>query len=339
METRVMNWPFLKRIDRSEPHETTENDELSEGQFRPMIGIALGGGAARGWAHIGIMRALTEGKIFPDFVTGTSIGAVVGGCYLAGKLDNLQEFALSLNKRRILGLLDFSLGSSGLVSGGKLAALLRQNLGNTHIEDLKTPFISVATELGTGHEIWLRSGSLVKAIQASYCLPGIFKPVKIGGRWLVDGALVNPIPVSVCRALGSRVVIAVNLGADVFGGSSDIIHTLPPGPANSLPEVDRKMKNTEKKSEPDKLLKWKIFGRSDDGLPSISGVMLDSFNIIQDRIGRARLAADPPDVMIGPQLGHISLLDFDRAEELIALGYETGLGALDEIKKYISRLK
>ncbi|WP_346432243.1 patatin-like phospholipase family protein [Breoghania sp. L-A4] len=275
-----------------------EATDSSEPAFRPRVGLALGSGAARGWAHIGVIKALEEAGIRPDIVTGTSIGAVVGGCYLAGKLDMLETFALGLTRRRMLGLMDFTLGGSGLISGNRLMRLLKKDLGDIAIEDLDGAFTSVATELGTGHEIWLRSGSLVEAMSASYALPGIFQPAQIGGRWLVDGALVNPIPVSVCRALGARVVIAVNPNADVFGHGSSVVHLMPPGPANSLPDVDTSSMVMQAAWSGRSILR-DIFGKS-ASLPGIAGVMMEAFSVIQDRIGRSRLAGDPPDVIIGP---------------------------------------
>ena len=333
------NWPFFRRVDDSKPTETHTNSARDEFLFQPTIGVALGSGSARGWAHIGIMHALEEGGIKPDFICGTSIGAVVGGFYLNGRLSDLEDFAKSLTKRRVFSLLDFTLGGSGLFSGNKLAKLLRQSLGPVRIEEMKQPYICVATELGTGHEIWLRSGPLVEAMRASYCLPGVFMPIKIGGRWLVDGALVNPIPVSVCRALGSRIVIAVNLSSDAFGQSSEIVHSLPAGPSDSLPEMGDFARELKENNSVVKALKWKLFGKAEDELPGVTGVMTDAFNIIQDRMSRSRLAADPPDVLLTPELAHISLLDFHRAEESIAIGYETGRQALKDIQKYIELLK
>lgn len=324
------NEPPSPKAPVSDPFDLEET-----AKFRPRIGLALGGGAARGWGHIGVIKALVEAGIRPDIVSGTSIGAVVGGCYLAGKLDDLEGFALGLTRRRLLGLMDFSLGGSGLISGGRLMRVLEKDLGHIAIEDLKGAFTSVATELGTGHEIWLRSGSLVEAMRASYALPGIFQPVQIGGRWLVDGALVNPIPVSVCRALGARVVIAVNLNTDVFGRGTTVVHAMPPAPSNDLPEAETDIPDVGNKIG--RILRRQLLGRN-DGLPGISGVMMEAFNIIQDRIGRSRLAGDPPDVTIGPRLGHIGLFDFHRAEEAIAIGYDHGRRAQRDVADYIAAL-
>ena len=184
---------------------------------RPLIGLALGSGAGRGWAHIGILNALTEAGIEPDIVSGTSIGALVGGVYLAGHLSVLEKWARGLTKMRILRLLDFRMGGGGFVSGDRLGALLLRNLGGLRIEELPKPFAAVSTDLTTGHEIWFRKGPAVDAIRASYALPGVFRPVMIDGNWMVDGALVNPLPVSVCRALGAQLVIAANLNGDIIG--------------------------------------------------------------------------------------------------------------------------
>ncbi len=184
---------------------------------RPTIGLALGGGGARGFAHIGVIRTLLAHGIKPDVIVGTSIGAVVGGCHAAGRLDVLADWCSGLTKRGILGYLDISLAGGGLIGGDRLTAKLEEHLGGTAIETLPIRFAAITTEVGTGHEIWLTRGRLVDAMRASYALPGIFPPVALDGRWLVDGALVNPVPVSAARVFGARLVIAVNLSADVLG--------------------------------------------------------------------------------------------------------------------------
>ena len=181
------------------------------------IGLALGSGVGRGWAHIGVLRGLEKAGIEVDVVAGTSIGALVAGVYLAGHLDSLETWTRSLNRMRIMRYLDLSLQNGSIIGGRRLGRILNENLGDLHIEHLPKQFIVVATELATGHEIWLRKGHLVEALRASYALPGIFPPVELDGRPLVDGALVNPVPVSVCRAMAARLVIAVNLNADMLG--------------------------------------------------------------------------------------------------------------------------
>lgn len=295
---------------------------------RALLGVALGGGAARGWAHIGVFRALTEAGIVPDIITGTSIGAVVGGCYAAGEFDSLEAFARSLTRRKVFGLLDLNFAGSGLISGNRLSRLLDARLKDTRIEDLKHGYVAIATELGTGHEVWMSRGRLVDAMRASYALPGIFQPVRINGRWLVDGALVNPVPVSAARALGAEVVIAVNLQTDVFGRGT-IIHD---GSADLTAEHATGAAATGQPGEGDarRFLRRQFMGEG-DGPPGIPSVMVEAFNIIQDRIARSRLAGDPPDLTIGPKLGKIGNFDFHRAAEAIDIGHEAARKMTAEI--------
>ena len=302
---------------------------------RPTIGIALGGGAARGWAHIGVLRTLIEAGFEPDIVAGTSIGAVAGACYVTDRLDALQDFAASLTRRRVFGFLDFNFGGSGLLTGQRLGARLQQHLQEVTIEQLTRKFVAVATELGTGHEVWLNKGSLVNALKASFALPGIFRPVQINGRWLIDGALVNPIPVSVCRALGARIVIAVNLNSDVFGKGS-VIHDQE-AYADPLAAIeDTRLPGSNGRAAVH-LLHRQIFGKG-DGAPGISSVMMDAINITQDRIARSRLAGDPPDITISPKVGNIGLFDFHRAGEAIELGAQAAEKQIEELKQVVRAL-
>jgi NTE family protein len=302
---------------------------------RPTIGIALGGGAARGWAHIGVLRTLIEAGFEPDIVAGTSIGAVAGACYVTDRLDALQDFAASLTRRRVFGFLDFNFGGSGLLTGQRLGARLQQHLQEVTIEQLTRKFVAVATELGTGHEVWLNKGSLVNALKASFALPGIFRPVQINGRWLIDGALVNPIPVSVCRALGARIVIAVNLNSDVFGKGS-VIHDQE-AYADPLAAIeDARLPGSNGRAAVH-LLHRQIFGKG-NGAPGISSVMMDAINITQDRIARSRLAGDPPDITISPKVGNIGLFDFHRAGEAIELGAQAAEKQIEELKQVVRAL-
>ena len=299
---------------------------------KPTIGIALGGGAARGWAHIGVLKTLVAAGLEPDIVAGTSIGAVAGACYVTGRLTALEDFACTLTRRRIFGFLDINFAGSGLITGQRLNARLEQHLREFTIEQLERKFIAVATELGTGHEVWLNKGSLVNALQASFALPGIFRPVQINGRWLIDGALVNPIPVSVCRAHGARIVIAVNLSNDIFSKGAVIHDQGAFGDALALAESveGTELVGTNGRAAVHLLLR-QIFGRT-NGAPGMSAVMMDAINITQDRIARSRLAGDPPDITIGPKLGDIGLFDFHRACEAIELGARAAEKQIDEIK-------
>jgi len=301
---------------------------------RPSIGLALGGGAARGFSHIGVMRVLHANNIIPDVIVGTSIGAVVGGCYAGDKLDDFETWARSLTFRGILGYLDMSFGGSGLIAGKRLTRRLDEALGKTRVEDLPIRFAAIATEIGTGHEIWLTRGLLVEALRASYALPGIFSPVRIGGRWLVDGALVNPVPVSAARSLGARLVIAVNLNSDLAVRGATIA-------SHGSDELDEKAHDFVESGGAlanmlgaRRALRRQFFGDS----PGIPTVMIDAFNVMQDRITRARLAGDPPDVSVSPRVWRVGWFDFHRADEAIRLGVEAAEKALPDIQDAIAAL-
>jgi NTE family protein len=302
------------------------------------IGLALGGGSARGWAHIGVLKVLHDAGIQPDIIAGTSIGAVVGGCYVAGELAALERFACQLTRRKVLGFLDFNFSGSGLITGQRLCDVLNVRLRDVAIESLSRRFVAVATEIGTGHEIWLSRGRLVDAMRASYALPGIFRPVAINGRWLFDGALVNPVPVSVCRALGARYVIAVNVSWDASNRGTVVAH-METAPTEEEP-VERDEGVLARNSRAvKKLLQRQVFGRTDSG-PGISTVMMEAFNIVQDRIARSRLAGDPPDAVISPRLPAFGLFDFHRAEAMIECGMAAAKREIDDIKHEIrSRLR
>ncbi|HET8546156.1 MAG TPA: patatin-like phospholipase family protein [Pseudolabrys sp.] len=302
--------------------------------MRPTIGLALGGGAARGFAHIGVIRALEAHGIVPDVIVGTSIGAVVGGCYAAKEMDNLDRWARTLTVRGVLSYLDISLSGSGLIGGGHLAAQLETGLKESRVEDLPIRFAAIATEFNTGHEIWLTRGRLSDALRASYSLPGIFPPVLIGGRWLVDGALVNPVPVSAARALGARLVIAVNLNSDLFGRGT-IIANHGPDENDTAPDP-AKVNGFRRMFSGERSLRRQFFGRR--GRPGLPTVMVEAFNVMQDRITRARLAGDPPDVLISPRLGGIGWFDFHRAGEAVEIGSEATTKALDAVSEAVTAL-
>lgn len=309
------------------PPETPETAPKAAPQ--PAIGLALGSGMARGFAHIGVLKALTRYGIRPGIVAGTSIGAVVGGCYLAGKLDELEEWALSLNRRRIFSYLDFRVRSAGLIGGRKLSGVLEEHFGDMTIEDLGFPYVGIATDIVTGHEVWLRKGRFVDAMRASFALPGVFPPVKLNDRTLIDGALVNPVPVSACQALGARLTVAVDLNGDMIGKANK------PGTGYQTvlgfdvfgdPDISEQAEEALGTSS----LTRRMF-RRDGNDPSLFGVMVSSLNIIQDRLTRSRLAGDPPDVHIKPRIGHIGLLEFEKAQELIKEGEESVARKLPEL--------
>lgn len=303
-----------------------ENPSVNNG-----IGLALGSGLARGFAHIGVLKTLNKHGIYPSIIAGTSIGAVVGGSYLAGKLDTLEDWATHLNRLRIFSYMDFKMKSPGLIGGDKLENVLKKHLDGINIEDLPTPFVALASDLGTGHEVWLQKGSLIKAMRASFALPGVFPPVKHKHRQLVDGAMVNPVPVSVCRALGADMIIAVDLHADLIGKAT--------APGKNYQRVagfdvynDKHVSKSHQRRFFGNLFAKRLFGRKDGESPSLFGVMVSALSIIQDRITRSRLAGDPPDVHIKPHVGHIGMVEFECAEELIALGEEAAERAIPKIK-------
>lgn len=327
----------------------------------PKIGIAFGSGVARGWSHIGVLRRLREHGLEPDIISGTSIGALVGGCYAAGKLDELEDFARSLTGRGLFKFMDLRFNGSALFGGTRLVSRMREHLEDRTIEGLEKKFVAVATDMNTGHEVWLKNGSLIEAIRASYALPGVFEPVMSDGRWLIDGALVNPVPISVCRAFDARLVIAVNLNLDAFGMSSALnyFRLEEEMEAQRAREEERARALLEAEAEEgyfeededdvsvremiagrlrrirnsDRTLLQQLFRREAKAGPGLTTVMTNSLNIVQDRLTRSRMAADPPDIVIEPDVGHINLVDFDKAEELIARGSE----AVDRAMPFIDR--
>ena len=272
---------------------------------RPRLAIALGSGSARGWAHIGVLRALRQAGITPDIVCGTSMGAFVGAAYASGSLDSLEGWARGLTRRDVLGFFDVSLGAGGLIKGEKLLGYTSRLFLDETFADLDKPFACVATDLASGREVWLKEGRILDAVRASDALPGLLVPQLLDGCYLVDGGLVNPVPVSLCRALGADIVIAVDLGMDTIGLRSRL-----GDPSAPLPAWRQTMG------------RW--LGREGEGekvvRPSLADVVSNSIAIMQGRIARSRLAGEPADVLIAPRLGQLGLLDFHRADEAIAAG-------------------
>src|SRR5579871_5804812 len=249
----------------------------------------------------------------------------------AGPLDTLEAWARSLRPLSVVSYLDLRLNGSGLIGGERLAAELEASIGSTLIEDLPLKFASVATEVRTGHETWLTHGRMVDAMRASYALPGIFAPVLVGDRWLVDGALVNPVPVSAARAFGAEIVIAANVSSDIFAHSTTIYSHGASAVAQTSNAPASPRRGLGKFFSAERAVKREFFGGG--GRPGISSVMVDAFNIMQDRITRARLAGDPPDLLISPRVGQIGWFDFHRADELIAFGARAAERALVSIQE------
>ena len=270
---------------------------------RPRLGIALGSGSARGWAHIGVLRALRQAGIEPDLVCGTSIGAFVGAAYASGRLDELEAWVASLTRRDVLGFFDVSLGG-GLIKGERLLNFVTERFLHGSFADLERPFACVATDLANGREIWLKEGAIADAVRASIAVPGLFAPHPVGGRFLVDGGLVNPVPVSLCRAIDADVVIAVDLGMDTIN-----LRLGKALPVNVQGGWRRKVGN------------W--LGRNGNGdapRPSLPDVLTNSVAIMQGRISRSRMAGEPADVLVAPRLGQMGLLDYHRGVDAITAG-------------------
>ncbi len=305
------------------------------------VGLALGSGSSRGWSHIGIINALTEHGIEPDIVCGTSIGALVGASYANGKLDDLESWATSLTKFDTAKLYEINSSLNGFVNTRRLHALMKDLVAaeSTLIEDLPIRYASVATDLESGREIWLTKGSVLEAVWSSISLPGLFPAVRKDDKWLVDGGLVNPVPVSICRALGAEVVIAVNLNGDIVGKHRKKIETL----TNSK---NNKKENLNSNQTPHFVNKFasliegytpSFFSTKKDKetSPSLFEAIASSVNITQDRITKSRMVGDPPEIIITPHLAHIGIIELYRADEAIAEGGKCVTRMLPEIKRIL----
>lgn len=292
---------------------------------RPVIGLALGSGAARGWAHIGVVQALARHGIKPDVVCGSSIGALVGAALVSGRVDALGEWVRSLDWQDVVAMLDISL-KGGLIRGDRVVQHCSQHFFLPDFSDSPVPFACVATELSSGREVWLRDGGIADAVQASIALPGLFSPVLRHGRVLVDGGLVNPVPVSLCRALGAEIVIAVELGSGVVG---------------TIARKDRRRALRGEENWTQKMLNTIGF-RSGDAvadpidvaMPSFTDVVTCSINIMQMRIARSRLAGEPADILISPRVAQLNMMEFDRASEAI----EEGEAAVERVKPLLEQV-
>jgi NTE family protein len=286
---------------------------------RPRIGLALGSGSARGWAHIGVIESLSEAGIAPDVICGTSIGSLVGAAYVAGRLTELRQWAEAVTWRDIVKLLDVSLTGGGLIDGKLVVKFLRKLGIEGAIEGYAIPFAAIATELVTGREVWLQSGPIHEAIRASITIPGILSPPKVGGKWLLDGGLVNPVPVSVCRALGADIIIAVNLNGYQLGRRFDsgVDEDAEPAPPPFLGRMLSQLPLSVRGQAMQMAARLVPQGPS---APGYFDVLVGAIDIMQDHITRTRLAGEPPHAMLAPRLRDIGLMQFDRAKEAIAEG-------------------
>lgn len=316
----------------------------------PRIGLALGSGSARGLAHLGVIRALEEAGIKIDYIAGTSIGALVGAVYASGSIDSLESTFQKFDWKKMVSFFDVVFPKSGLIDGAKISDLVRTLVNTEAIESLLIPFCAVATDIQSGEEVVISQGDLIEAVRASLAVPGIFTPVRSNGLLLVDGGLVNPVPVSVARAMGADIVIAVDLNHQIVAGKNFkplTAHTMPPdSPDNhptsrwtdvvlhSLHEL-RKRLLTEDAPTAKQFHNW----LSTEPLPNIFELLLASVNIMETSITESRLGIDQPDVIIRPPLGEFRFLEFNRAKEIIAIGYESAKEKIPLLKDRSSTAK
>src|SRR3989440_2386480 len=279
---------------------------------KPRLGLALGSGSARGWAHIGAIRALEERGVKPDLVCGTSIGALVGAFYASGELDRLENWVTGLAWTTVVRLMDLS-WRGGLIRGTRLFTLFRSIFEDRDISELPVTYGAIATELDSGREIWLREGKVLDAVRASCAMPGLFTPVIRNGAVLVDGGLVNPVPVSMCRALGADLVIAVDLSWGKLGAYRDRGRDRAVAPREVPGWLERLraswLERAIAKAEPE-----------DIRIPSIFEVFSTALDIVEMRVARSRLAGDPADVLLTPLLPDFGTMEFHRAAEAIQEG-------------------
>lgn len=290
---------------------------------KPVVGLALGGGSARGWAHIGVIEALEESGVRPDLVCGTSVGALVGAAYAAGELERFAEWVRAMRVKDVVTLMDVGL-TGGVIKGDRLMEYVRATFVDRPIEELPMPFAAVATALHSGAEVWLRSGSTVDAVRASIALPGLFAPARRDGAMLVDGGLVNPVPVSLARAMGADLVIAVDLSSDLLGRHLRAESVIEEAAPSQVGEWLRRLQESVGMRAG--------AATAEPRAPSMLDVVASSLNIMQVRIGRSRMAGDPPDVLVAPRLAYLGLLDFHRAEEAIEAGRRAAEASLPGLR-------
>jgi len=310
------------------------------------LGIALGSGSARGWSHIGVLNALEESGIKVDYVSGTSIGSVVGAVYSIGDIKDFEKFARSIDWKSIVSFIDVTFPGSGIIPGKKVFKMLSEYYKDILIEDLPVPYCAVAADILTGEEVRFSSGRVTDAVRASVAIPGVFTPFKFGGRVLVDGGIVNPVPVNVVREMGAEVVIAVDLNNCTIEGNAKKM--------NRTGDVEKSIAEKKDDEEEDRgnrifeMLEEKyneITGsirtkldnlRSKEHVPNILEILDNTTHIMQRSITENQFKIYPPDIIIEPQLGDFRLLDFDRAEEAIEEGYKLTNKKIEEIKELLS---
>jgi len=303
---------------------------LNHSSSKPKIGLALGSGASRGWSHIGVIKALLRAGIEPDIVCGTSVGAIIGASYVAGNLDQLEQWVLGANRADVLRFFEIRLTGAGFVDTERLSWFLHSFVANKdlRIENMGKKFAAVSTNLMTGREVWFTEGSVVDAVRASIAMPGLFPAVRHEHRWLVDGGLVNPVPVASCRALGADIVVAVNLNSEIMAE---------PANRRQAPSAQQEASVLHNFKQQVREYSSAIFPSREERnqAPGLFFAIANSIKIFQDRITRSRLAGDPADVLISPNLAHVGMLEFHRAAEAIREGERCVHAELPHIRRLI----
>jgi len=312
---------------------------------RKSVGLVLGSGASRGWAHIGVIRALEEANISIDYIAGSSVGAYVGAIYASGSLGSLEKFLLEMDGKKIFSYFDVVFPKSGLLNGSKrVQELFSMHTDAEKFSDLYIPVMMVATDLERGKKVILKSGSILKALRATMSYPGLFEPVRMGGRWLVDGGIVDPVPVGLARAMGARVVIAVDLNSRLVSRPKayDTVLTAEDSkqtkPETSSAEGEKRSELVKKMADFYENIEHSVRQKTSDILhrdvtsPDIVETVMTSVGIMQERITRTNLAVEQPDILIQPRLGELKMMNFDKIKHTIEEGYVGASEKIEDIK-------
>ncbi len=315
---------------------------------RKTVGLVLGSGASRGWAHIGVIEALEEAGIPIDFIAGSSVGGYIGALYASGSIGSLKEFLVRMDGKKIFSYFDVAFPRSGLLNGSRrVQELFSMHTDKKTFEELDIPLVMVATDLERGKKVVLKSGNIIEALRATMSCPGLFAPVRVNGRWLVDGGVVDPVPVGMARAMGAEVVIAVDLNSRIVSRSKHLeastdsesskkipVTTTVPEPSGRN-ELVKKMTEFYEGVESSFRHKASEFLDRDLATPDITETVMTSIGIMQERITRINLAVDQPDILIQPRLGELKMMNFDRVEHSIQEGYIGVQEKLEDIRNLL----
>jgi len=309
---------------------------------RKKVGLVLGSGSSRGWAHIGVIEALEKAQIPIDFIVGCSVGSYVGALYASGSLASLKDFVLRMNGKKVFSYFDVVFPRSGLLDGTrKVKELFSMHTEVEQFEDLRLPVSMVATDLKRGNKVVLNSGDIMEALRATMSIPGLFAPVQINGRWLVDGALVDPVPVGVAKAMAADVVIAVDLNSGLIS-RREVRKQMQALEENGLQEPEyknellKKLYDYYESAETSFKTKISDLFHKEEEIPDIIDTVMTAINIMQERITRINLAVEPPDILIQPRLGELKMMDFDQVEHVIEEGYIGVMERIEDIKALLA---